>query len=814
MSNIKRMNIIKHIFFLSILMNLLLINVAANDSINSNLKPIIIEAESGQLGSGFSTLKDGNITYVTAKENFAGQSFPDDTIRMISYQVSFQDTGTYQLFARVNVGSGGYNDDSFFASNGFGPKGEQENGAWVMVNGLAAAGYTASNDVVKDLGSVGSEVWKWVNISQNFYAGGSSNLAFTVNSDEIIKTFQIGSREDGLQFDKFAFGRTDLFYWVEALDNNLPGFTEIPIDSNLYQGPPLAEGSPKFLGNVKDWDDDNFLNIWNQITPGNEGKWSSIAGSSQDTTKWNWSGLDNLYNYAQENGMVFKDHTLIWGAQQPSWINSLSNEKQLMYIETWMRQVGQRYPDMEMVDVVNEAIRTHNPPDGQNGRANYKEALGGDGATGYDWVVKAFELARKYMPADTKLLLNDYGIINDNNATSIYLQMINLLIEKKVIDGIGVQCHRFEIQNASTTTLKYNLDRLAATGLPIYISEMDLGDGSGDDVAPYDDNLQLQKYKDIFPIFWEHPSVAGVTLWGSLEDRMWQKTCHVINSDNSWRPALEWIADYIAKTPVEIKLVEVTSNVEISKEYYEVECAQVGGNWRLFTDDQASNGYYLSAKEGLSSNTVPKNEDDFINLAFSVGAASDYSVYLRVNCPTTSSDSYWLVLDDNSTKAVSGLKSVGWEWKSAAKFTLTAGEHVLKIAYRENGALIDKICISNSLFPPTEMGEEAENKCENPDVASTVEIFSLADIQIYPNPMNVNTSIQFTLKTSASVSLKIYDLIGQEVATLIDKNMNAGSHQLIWNANNSNGSKLSKGTYICKLVTGNNSITRKILLVE
>ncbi|HAX95974.1 MAG TPA: hypothetical protein DCY35_05555 [Prolixibacteraceae bacterium] len=204
---------------------------------------------------------------------------------------------------------------------------------------------------------------------------------------------------------------------------------------------------------------------------------------------------------------------------------------------------------MDMIDVVNEPLKGHNPPDGVNGRANYKNALGGDGQTGWDWVIQSFVLARKYMP-NTKLILNDYGIINDNNATSSYLQIINLLKDRGLIDGIGVQGHRFELENASVTTLKYNLDRLAATGLPIYISEMDLGN-YGDSGTP-DDQVQLQLFQKIFPVLWEHPEVQGITLWGYKEGAMWQTTCFLVRKDNTARPALTWLAGYLKSTATDL----------------------------------------------------------------------------------------------------------------------------------------------------------------------------------------------------------------------------------------------------------------------
>ena len=69
-----------------------------------------------------------------------------------------------------------------------------------------------------------------------------------------------------------------------------------------------CRGRAKFLGNVKNVNDDkNFISIWNQLTPGNEGKWGSVA-TTEDTTKWNWGRLDALYNYAINNHLIFKDH--------------------------------------------------------------------------------------------------------------------------------------------------------------------------------------------------------------------------------------------------------------------------------------------------------------------------------------------------------------------------------------------------------------------------------------------------------------------------------------------------------------------------
>ena len=513
--------------------------------VNASKIPVVVEAESGTLGKDFSVQTDGNVTYISPNSNYTGLASPADTNRIATYQVAFPDSGFYSLFVHLRVGPGTFNDDSFFYGHGFGIKNDTASADWIFVNGLANGGFTDSTDVVDGPGTAGSQVWKWVNLTKNTYQGTQAD-SFYVNMDSLTRTFQIASREDGLDIDKIAFGKSDLYYTVKDLNNGLPGSTSNAVDSTrFYQGPPLAMNAAKFLGNVKSLSgDNNFDNYWNQITPGNAGKWGSVAGTP-DSTQWNWKSLDALYDYAMTNHLIFKDHNLIWGNQQPSWISNLSPAQQLTYIKTWMRMVGQRYPKTDMIDVVNEPL--HAPPDGNSGHANYEDALGGKGSTGWDWVINAFKLARKYLP-NAKLLLNDYGIINSKSATSSYLQIINLLKDRGLIDGIGVQAHRFSLENADTTTVKNNLAQLGATGLPVYVSELDLGN-IGDTGTP-DDNQQLQLYQKYFPVLWKSPAVKGITLWGYKQGEMWQTTCFLVRSDGTWRPAMTWLAQYIKDHPL------------------------------------------------------------------------------------------------------------------------------------------------------------------------------------------------------------------------------------------------------------------------
>jgi endo-1,4-beta-xylanase len=527
---------------------------------NAANEPVIVEAESGQLGSNYAVKDSGGVKYVTPISNYTGLSSPGDTSRMITYNVTFPDSGIYNLFVHLRVGPAGFNDDSFFYGKGFGEKNDTAATDWVFINGLAAAGFADSAQVVDGPGSLGSGMWKWVNITRNSYQGTPGD-SFYVSVDSLNKTFQIGSREDGLDIDKIAFGKHNLYFTVNSLNNDLPGTVTLPgADTvNVWQGPALAAGQGKFLGNADDNPATFYSKYWTQITPGNAGKWGSVAGV-QDTNQWNWTGLTRVYNYAQSNHLIFKDHNLIWGQQQPSWISALDSATQYKYIETWIRMVGQKYPNTDMIDVVNEPLNGHNPPDGGGtpARANYKKALGGNGVTGWDWVINAFTLARKYLP-HTKLLINDYGIINDNGATTSYFQIINLLKARNLIDGIGVQGHRFELEGADTSLVRKNLDKLASTGIPIYISEFDLGNLN--DSGTPNDNTQLQLYQKVFPILWKHPGVYGITLWGYIQDQMWQVSCYLINSNLTSRPAFNWLASFVKANPMTGVLKDPSASV-------------------------------------------------------------------------------------------------------------------------------------------------------------------------------------------------------------------------------------------------------------
>ena len=491
-------------------------------------------------------------TAPTSPGGGVGGAAPATADRVLTYTVTFPAAGTYDLYTRMRVGPGGANDDSYFYATGFGTKSPVTGTDWMNANGLFNVGYEAGTGLPVDGGGgAGTGVWKWLNMSK-YASFGVPGATFTVPAGALTQTFQIGARENGLDFDKFAFGKTGLYFTVANLDNGTAGTTTAPV-TFVPAGPPLATGKPKYLGSAySDAQAPNFGAYWNSVTPENGGKW----GSAQPTqAAFNWTDLDKAYAQAKPATgpqQLFRMHTLIWGAQQPTWIKNLSSADQLLAIKAWFAAVAARYPNLDHIDVVNEPINT--PPTGfvtigsPNAPAGsaaadgggYINALGGTGTTGYDWIITSFQLARQYFP-NAKLMLNEYSVENSATRAATYVTIINLLKTRGLIDGVGIQGHAFSTAGQTAATINANMATLAAPGVPLYITEYD-SDG-------LNDAAQLAEYQRVFPLFWENPNVKGVTLWGYRPGH-WRTAqgANLVNTDATERPALVWLRNYVKTT--------------------------------------------------------------------------------------------------------------------------------------------------------------------------------------------------------------------------------------------------------------------------
>lgn len=90
--------------------------------------------------------------------------------------------------------------------------------------------------------------------------------------------------------------------------------------------------------------------------------------------------------------------------------------------------------------------------------------------------------------------------------------------------------------------------------------------------------------------------------------------------------------------------------------------------------------------------------------------------------------------------------------------------------------------------------------------------FELA--QNYPNPFNPTTSITYSIPKDNFVTIKVYDMLGREVSTLVNDYKNAGNHIVNWNGEDNSGQKVASGTYIYRITAGNFVATKKMVLLK
>jgi Glycosyl hydrolase family 10/Secretion system C-terminal sorting domain len=205
-----------------------------------------------------------------------------------------------------------------------------------------------------------------------------------------------------------------------------------------------------------------------------------------------------------------------------------------------MAAVAARYgDDIDQLDVLNENLQFGNGGEHAPATGVFRQALGGNGASGYDWVIWLFSRARRYFP-NSKLILNDYGLENDQSATNRQLAVVRVLRDRNLIDGFGTQAHEFNVNTLSATQLRNALDLMDNSGVPTYVTELDI---SGTDQE------QQQRYQTLFPEYWNHPSVAGITLWGYIEGQTWIANTGLVSTGNNnptESPAMQSIKTFIS----------------------------------------------------------------------------------------------------------------------------------------------------------------------------------------------------------------------------------------------------------------------------
>ena len=506
--------------------------------------------------------------------------------------------------------------------------------------------------------------------------------------------------------------------------------------TGITHAAPLADGASKFMGNITTNGQvrSDFGTYWNQITAENECKWASIEGRAQGSR--DFTGCDRAYQWAKDNGGTFKFHALVWGSQYPSWLKNLSVEDTRKAIEDWFDAVAKQYPDMPMIDVVNEAIRTgtnryHSPYH----ETKIIEALGGDNNNSYQFVATAFKMARERWPKAI-LIYNDYNTIRWN-----INQGIDLIKKIKAlgapVDAYGQQAH--DVTDMNVDDFKAALERIhSETQLPLFITEYDIGTN--------DDAYQLQRYKEQISIMMDAPYVAGITLWGYIFGATWldEKDANGNVITRGWsgiikngvdRPAMTWLKEYMATnkgvnttglnvwfTPVEpdtVPQVPYTEAIAIPG-VIEAENYDVGGQNQSYYDSDVDNQGEAYRQDQVDIVTIPTGHAVGYTMAgewleYSVNIASPGVYQFEANVASgLDGSSFQLFIDDKNITDTIQVPN-GGDWTTYTLVTgttseLAAGSHILKLAITGSYANIDNI----SLTPQTTTIKTPIHALQNP----------------------------------------------------------------------------------------------------
>ena len=160
-----------------------------------------------------------------------------------------------------------------------------------------------------------------------------------------------------------------------------------------------------------------------------------------------------------------------------------------------------------------------------------------------------------------------------------------------------------------------------------------------------------------------------------------------------------------------LALFTAVANAQSTSIWQEAECAQVGSLWNKTTDASASNSQYVTIQPGNNSTaSAPTNTAGFVTFPFSASQAGTYRLFARVQGQTANDDSFWVRMDGGTWVMWNNWWNPAWVWVQFPNtFDVTAGAHTLTIAYREDGARLDKIDITTSATLPTGTGSAASN---------------------------------------------------------------------------------------------------------
>jgi len=325
---------------------------------------------------------------------------------------------------------------------------------------------------------------------------------------------------------------------------------------------------------------------FNQISPENDLKWQ-LVHPREGTDGYDFAPADAFVNFGLSNKMYVVGHTLVWHSQTPNWVFAGTNappastasatiqpgtnqfgrrgfggfgpytgprasrEELLQRMRDHIHTVVGRYKGkVQCWDVVNEAI-ADGPGTNVLRNSLWLQIIGPD------YIAKAFQYAHEADPSAI-LRYNDYGLENPAKRKKLAILIKSLQAEKVPVHAIGSQAH--VNVSMSFDTMDHALTEIAALGLPVHVTELDINSaasgqrGVGADVSANAlttegglvsdaDRKLSDAYAAIFRAFLKHSdSLKMVTFWGANDANSWRAQGKPLLFDGDCQPKLAFEA--------------------------------------------------------------------------------------------------------------------------------------------------------------------------------------------------------------------------------------------------------------------------------
>jgi len=253
-----------------------------------------------------------------------------------------------------------------------------------------------------------------------------------------------------------------------------------------------------------------FARHFDYVTAEYEMKWDP---TERQPGVFDFAGADAIASFAAAHGMRIKGHALLWHQALPAWVTALGPAELRAAIRSHIQAVVGRYRGQIVAwDVVNEAVAD----DGSGLRDTvFLQKLG------EEYLDLAFQTAHEADPA-ALLIYNDYGGEGLGAKSDAIDALVSRLRGRGVpVGGVGLQMHVAAQSRPSSADIAANMRRLAALGVLVNVSEMDvrIRNVAGDLAARL--AVQRSEYHDIVAVCVAEPACHAVTFWGFTDRYSW-----------------------------------------------------------------------------------------------------------------------------------------------------------------------------------------------------------------------------------------------------------------------------------------------------